>query len=556
MNPKYALGIDYGTLSARSVLVDMQTGAEKASFVYTYPNGVIDSKLPGTEISLDQGFALQDPNDYREALHYLLKHTWEAAEIPPEQIACIGVDFTACTVLPVDEQMMPLCCDPTCRNDPHSWVKLWKHHGASAQNARIEAVAQERGETFLSRYGNYTSSEYYLPKLLETYCKSPEVFNKTHQFVHAGDWVTYLMTGNMATSYCTAGFKSFWNPKDGYPSHAFLEALAPGFGKVLEKMNHTILPNCSPCGTLTVEMAEKSGLSAGIPVAVSIVDAHSALPAVGAKDSGSLLMSMGTSLCHILVNQNEFLVPGINGVVEGGVLPNLYGYEAGQAAVGDIFDWFVSNLAGSDLEEEAHRNNESIFSCITRRAQTLAPGESGLVALDWWNGNRSILNNFDLTGLILGMTLSTKPEEIYRALVEATAFGTKTILENFENNGMPVAQVYACGGLAMKSPLVMQIYADVLGREIKISNITQTTAYGAAMYGMVALGSELGGYDTMEDAIDHLIQPPRKSYHPIPDHQETYNRLFAIYHSLHNYFGQLHPEIMSTLRKISASQSQ
>lgn len=312
-------------------------------------------------------------------------------------------------------------------------------------------------------------------------------------------------------------------------------------------MTTDILPMGVPCGTLCPEMATKTGLIPGTPVAVSVIDAHAALPAVGIKGSGALLMSMGTSLCHIMVSEKEAMVPGISGVVEEGILPGLYGYEAGQSAVGDIFQWFVENFPGAALESEAKAAGVNLFDMITKNAASLAPGESGLIALDWWNGNRSLLGNSGLRGMILGLSLQTRPEEVYRCLVEATAFGARTILENFISHGVPVETIYACGGLPRKSPLVMQIYADVLGRDIHISNITQAAAYGAAMYAMVALGAERGGYDTVEDAVDHLICPSNQCYHPSPENHAVYDRLFAVYQTLHDYFGREHPEIMAAL---------
>ena len=547
----YALGIDFGTQSARSVLVDINTGEELEGILYQYLDGVIDRVLPGTDIPVGQEAALQNPADYRTALELLLRDTWKRAGVEPGAVRAIGVDFTSCTVLPVDEKMQPLCEDPAYRENPHSWVKLWKHHGAQAQADRIREVAEQRGEGFLKRYGNQSSSEWYLAKLLEVYEKAPQIYQKMRCFINASDWMNYLMTGEVATSYGAAGFHCFWSEKDGFPDTDFLEALAPGFGNALkEKFLAQVHPMCHAFGYLTEEMARKTGLTPGIPVASPVIDSHAALPAAGLKESGALLMSMGTSLCHIMVSKEEVLVPGICGVVSGGTYPGYYGYEAGQSAVGDIYEWFVTNLVDSKLQKEAEEAGESVFACLTCKALDLRVGESGLVALDWWNGNRCVLGSSQLSGLIMGMTLKTRPEEIYRALVEATAYGARTIIENFEKNGVPVEKVYACGGLSRKSELVMQVFADVLGREIYVSQRTQAAAYGAAMHAMVAMGSGKGGYDSIEDAVAHLVRPAKKCWKPIPEHHRVYNELFGIYTELHDLFGRENPQWMRKLKEL------
>lgn len=549
----YALGIDFGTQSARSVLVNIQTGEELEGILYQYPNGVIDRVLPGTEILAGQDAALQDPADYQAGLELLLSQTWKKANVAPEAVRAIGVDFTSCTVLPVDERMQPLCEDPAYREDPHSWVKLWKHHGAQEQADRIRAVAQQRGENFLQRYGNQSSSEWYLAKLLEVYEKAPQIYRKMRYFINASDWMNYLMTGKVATSYGAAGFHCFWSEKDGFPSQDFLEALAPGFGSALQdKFPTQVYPVCHAFGYLTEEMAQKTGLPVGIPVASPVIDSHAALPAAGLKESGALLMSMGTSLCHIMVSKEEVLVPGICGVVSGGTYPGYYGYEAGQSAVGDIYEWFIKTLVDEKLQKEAEKAGISVFDCLTRKALKLRVGESGLVALDWWNGNRCVLGSSQLSGVIVGMTLGTRPEEIYRALVEATAYGARTIIENFENNGVPVEKIYACGGLSRKSALVMQVFADVLGRNIYVAARTQAAAYGAAMHAMVALGEENGGYGTIEEVVTHLTPPVTKCWKPIRENHEKYNELFDIYTRLHDLFGKENPQWMRKLKELKA----
>lgn len=548
--PRYVMGIDFGTLSARSVLINLQTGQELSGILFSYPHGVLDRVLPGTDIPVGSDAALQHPEDYRNALEFLLEHTWKKAGIPPQSIVAIGTDFTSCTMLPVDENMQPLCTNPLWKENPHSWVKLWKHHGAQEQADRIRMLAEQWNLPFLHRYGGRPSSEWFFPKMLETYEKARPVYDATYRFVNAGDWVTYLMTGKLTASASIAGFHCFWSDKDGFPPQDYLEALSPGFGTVLrDKMTTLVTPICTPAGFLTEEMAQKTGLTPGIVVAPCVVDSHSALPSAGVKESGGLLLSMGTSLCQIMISRQEALLPGICGVVHGGTHPGYFGYEAGQAAVGDIYDWFVRTLINPQLQAEADAAGISVFDCLAQKAARLRPGESGLLALDWWNGNRSILSSTDVSGLIVGLNLNTRPEEIYRALVEATAFGTRTIVENFESHGATVSRIYACGGLANKSPLVMQIYADILGRDIYVSESKQAAACGCAIHAAVALGKDRGGFDTMEDAVTHLVSPPSKCWHPTPAHREIYNKLFGAYTALHDFFGRTHPELMKNLKQ-------
>ena len=296
-------------------------------------------------------------------------------------------------------------------------------------------------------------------------------------------------------------------------------------------------------------MAQFTGLKENIPVAVGIIDAHSAVPATTVTSPGKMVLIMGTSTCHMLLSKEQKLIPGIPGVVEDGILPGYFGYEAGQAAVGDIFDWFMSNCIPASYEREAKERGFNIYRLLEEKASKLKPGENGLIALDWWNGNRSILNNADLSGLLVGLTLNTKPEEIYRALIESTAFGTRIIIETFINNGLPIEELYACGGMPHKDKLLMQIYADVTDREIKIASSRQASALGAAMFGALAAGSEAGGYNSIEDAVEHMASLEKKTYLPIPENVKVYNQLFAEYKKLHDYFGQGSNQVMERLKR-------
>lgn len=552
MERKYAIGIDFGTLSARAILVDVQSGQEAATAIYGYQDAVIDQMLPYTDVQLPDDYALQNPSDYKDAVSALLRDLRESAGVPAEDIISIGIDFTACTVLPVDRSMQPLCFREEFRGNPHSWAKLWKHHGAQKEADEINRVARERGESFIRRYGNTSSSEWFFAKLMEIGHKAPEIYQATYKFVEAGDWVVWLLTGKLTTSTCMAGYKAFWSPEEGYPSREFFAAVDPKLKDIVDKAVQDVYTVGTRAGGLTEEMARITGLRAGTSVAVSMIDAHAAGPAVGVLQDDSMVLAMGTSLCHILVNRKEVLLDGIGGVVRDGVVPGYYGYEAGQAAVGDIYNWFISNLASADCFEQSAEDNISPLAVMDARAARLRPGESGLLALDWWNGNRSMLNNANLSGLITGLTLATREEEIYRAIIEATAFGTRAIVEAMEQNGVHIGKIFACGGLSRKSELVMQVFSDVLGREITVTGLSQGTAYGAAMYGMVAAGAAAGGFDTMDQAMRALAKPPLKSYRPDMQAHQVYSRIFEWYLRVQQFFGVENRDIMQGLKEIKA----
>lgn len=548
---KYSIGIDFGTLSARAVLVDIATGKEVSVSVYGYQDAVIDRMLPGSEHELPPDFALQNPRDYEDALESLLKDIWKKAHVDPENIVGIGVDFTACTMLPLDEQFVPLCYRPEFSENPHSWVKLWKHHGAQRETDQINYTAQYLSKNFIREYGGKTSSEWMFAKIMETLKNAPEVYSAAAYFAEAADWIVYLMVGKLVRSSCMAGYKSFWSKGSGFPDRDFFRALDPRMENVIEeKMKGEVCPPFSRAGFLSEEMAGKTGLKAGTSVSVGSIDAHISYPAAGIRESGALLMIMGTSLCHILVSDKHVVIDGISGVVEDGVLPGLYGYEAGQAAVGDIYDWFVSNMVPSEYIREVQEKNVNIYDYIEERAEKIKPGSSGLIALDWWNGNRSLLVDSDLSGMLLGMTLTTTPEEIYRAIVEATAYGTKMIVEEFKRKGLEINKIYACGGLARKSPVVMQIFSDVLGMEIHIACIEQVSGFGAAMSGAVAAGKENGGYDSIQEAVEHMTQPTGLCKRPIAENTMIYARLYEEYVKLHDYFGKNGNDVMKILKKI------
>ena len=547
---KYVVGVDYGTLSARALVVETGTGREVGTAVMDYPHGVMDERLPdGTPLPPD--WALQHPQDYLDCLRFVIPEAMKQARVSADDVIGVGIDFTTCTLLPVDAAGTPLCMLPGMAGEKHAYVKLWKHHAAQSQANRITELAAARGEAFLQRYGGKISSEWLFPKVWQVLEEAPDIYEKTDHFVEAGDWLVYEMTGIDVRSSCFAGYKSLWHKKDGYPSEEFFKSLDPRLEHVVrDKLKTPVQSICTRAGVMNDQGAALTGLNAGTAVAVATADAHVALPPAGITTAGKMLMIMGTSTCHIMLSDTEKSVPGICGVVEDGVLPGLNAYEAGQCCVGDHFNWFVENCAPASYAAEAEARGIDLHRLLTEKAEKLRPGESGLLALDWWNGNRSVLVDADLTGLILGMTLTTQPEEIYRALIEATAFGTRLIIENFESHGVPPNGLYACGGIAQKNAFLMQLYADVIGRDIFVARSAQNSALGSAMMGAVAAGRENGGYDSIDDAARDMGGVQEKVYHPDPANKNAYDRLYAEYVLLHDEFGRGANDVMKRLKLI------
>jgi L-ribulokinase len=550
-NKRFTIGIDYGTGSGRAVLVDIHTGREEAVHVTAYRHGVIDEVLPSSGAKLKPDWALQHPQDYLEVLYNSVPAVIRESGIDPAQVIGLGIDFTACTMLPVDSSLQPLCLKNEWKERPHAWVKLWKHHAAQEEATAINRLAEARGEPWLKRYGGKLSSEWMLAKSLQLLKEDPEIYEQADLFLEAADWIVARMTGQVRRNSCTAGYKSVWHKTDGYPSKEFLAALHPGLAKLYSsKLRGDVYPLGSRAGGLLPQMAEAMNLCPGIAVAVGNIDAHAAVPAVGVVSPGKMVMVMGTSTCHMLLAEEEREVEGICGVVEDGIVPGLFGYEAGQSAVGDIFAWFVVESVPAYIQDEARQRGVSIHQLLEEKASALKPGESGLLALDWHNGNRSTLMDANLTGMMLGMTLGTKPEEMYRALLEATAYGTRTIVEAFRLGGLQVNELYACGGLPKRNKLLMQIYADVTNMEIRLSDTDLTPAIGAAMFAAVVAGGEAGGYDSIPEAAAHMARLREETVRPIPAHVAIYERLYQEYKRLHDLFGKDADSVMKRVRRM------
>ncbi len=539
----YTIGIDFGTLSGRAVLVDVATGAEMASAALDYPHGVMDTALPDG-IPLGKDWALQHPQDYLDVLAHTIPAVLRKAGVSAGEVVGVGVDCTANSVLPVRADGMPLCFLPQYRSVPHAYVKLWKHHAAQGQARRMTELARQRGERWLARYGGKVSSEWMHPKLLQILEEAPEVYAAADHFVEITDWIVWQLTGQLHRSACARGYKALWHRREGWPAADYFAALDPRFVSVCEeKLGGPALPQGARAGGLCPAAAALTGLRTGTAVAVGNVDAHACVPAVGITGPGKLLAILGTSTCHMLMGTAELPVPGICGVVEDGILPGLYGYEAGQSCVGDLFAWYIDRCLPASYRDEAAGGDLHAF--LRERAQRLVPGESGLLALDWFNGNRSILVDPELSGLLLGMNLQTRPEEIYRALIEATAYGTRKIVETFEVCGLPVEEVCAAGGIAGKDPMTMQIYADVLNRPIRIAGSANGPALGAAIFAAVAAG----GYGSVSAAAAVMGKCRDTVYRPDPAHVAVYDRLYAEYALLHDYFGGIN-DVMKRLRDI------
>ncbi|OLT10287.1 ribulokinase [Kocuria sp. CNJ-770] len=543
--PTYVVGVDYGTLSGRAVVVRVHDGAELGSAVHEYRHGVMDTVLAATGAPLPPEWALQVPADYVEVLRQAVPAAVRAAGVDPAAVVGIGTDFTACTMVPVVADGTPLNELPGLADRPHAYVKLWRHHAAQPQADRINELAARRGERWLPRYGGLISSEWEFAKGLQLLEEDPELYQRMDHWVEAADWIVWQLTGNYVRNACSAGYKGIL--QDGqYPGREFLAALNPDFaGFAEEKVDHPVGALGAAAGTLSAEAAAWTGLPAGIAVAVGNVDAHVCAPAARATDPGQMVAIMGTSTCHVMSSATLREVPGMCGVVDGGIIDGLYGYEAGQSGVGDIFGWFTAHFVPGTLREEAAARGLSVHELLTEQASREPVGAHGLVALDWQSGNRSVLVDHELSGLLVGLTLATRPHEVYRALLEATAFGTRTIVETFAASGIPVTEFVAAGGL-IKNAFLMQIYADVLGMPISVIGSDQGPALGSAIHAAVAAGA----YPDVRTAAGAMGRLEHGAYTPDPARTEAYSALYAEYTALHDHFGRGGNDVMRRLKAL------
>lgn len=527
MSATLSLGLDFGTESVRALLVNLH-GEEVGCAVARYAHGQIVDTLPDSDTKLPPHYALQHPRDWIDSAAKATRAALRNAKATGKDVLGIGVDFTSCTMLPTLRDGTPLCLVGKFADQPLAWPKLWKHHGAQAQTDRINAVARERNEKFLARYGGIIGLEWFFPKMLETLEHAPHVFEAADVWVEAGDWFVWQLVGgdvaSLPRSTCQAGYKGQWSDGDGYPSEEFLTAVHPKFGRVVaDQMPGRLLSPGTAAGVLQRDIAKKLGLVEGIPVSAAIIDAHAGVPGAGASEPGTLVMVMGTSSCHMLNSEHERFVPGVAGIVQGGILPGFYGYETGQAAVGDAFDW-LRRLTG-------HRD----LTKLSQQAAALPPGADDVRCLDWLNGCRTPLMNGSLSGAFTGLTLRHTPAHLYRALLEASAFGVLWIVELLREHGVPVTKFVATGGLPHHNPLVVEVYADVLGAPVEVHPCKHGPALGSAILGALAAGA----FSTPGEAIRAMASV--KSPHvvqPNGHHRTAYDRHYRHYRELADQFSK------------------
>jgi L-ribulokinase len=543
---KFAIGFDFGTESVRAVIVSVHDGSFAAQAIRSYTHGVIDEVLPGSGVRIGADYALQHPLDWIDNAADACRAAIAEAGITPDQVIGIGVDFTSCTMLPTLCDGTPLCMLERFASVPLAWPKLWKHHGAKVETDRINDIARQRNEPWLARYGGSIGLEWFFPKVLETLNHAPNVYAAADVWLEAGDWFVWQLTAGpfphcqvdqLARSTCQAGYKAMWNAQDGFPSRDFFAAVHPQLGDVVQqKMPGRLLGPGHAAGTFTAGSAERFGLNPGIPVSAAIIDAHAGLPGAGVADEATMVLVMGTSSCHMLNSSREMLAPGIAGVVRDGIIPGYFGYETGQASVGDAFNWIVRTVRLS-------------HDVLTADAQRLPPGSGGVLAIDWLNGCRTPLMDGRLSGAFLGLTLGTSPAQLYRALLEASAFGTRWIVDTLRDAGVRVERFVASGGLPHKSPLLMQIYVDVLGAPITIATAAQPVALGAAILGAVAAGAPAGGHATVAEAVRAMavLGSEAITYSPVPTATTAYDTLYTHYRRLTTPDGPL-AQVMRSLR--------
>lgn len=532
------MGIDCGTQSARAVIVRVKDGSIVSDFAMAYPHGILSETLPDGTI-LPKGFVLCLAEDYLEVLPVIVKGVLKKAGIPAERLIGIGVDATSCTVVPCTKDGTPLALLPGYRQNPHAYIKLWKHHDVKKQAEEIERVAARRGERFLAYYGGSVSCEWMLPKVLQIYEEDRELFDRTTHYVDLCDWLTWRLTGRLTRSVNSAGFKGLWSARDGDISREFLDELYEGFGEAYHRkvLSGPVLLSGALCGYLSRTGADWLGLPAGLAVSAGMMDGHACVVSMGMKHAGEMALIVGTSNAIPILGDRLSAIKGFCGVVRDGIIPGFYGYTAGQIATGDMLDWYINNMASAQYHEEAKRQGISLHALLSKKAEKSRPEKNSLTILDWWNGNRSILCDQQLTGTIWGLTLSTRPEEIYCAMLQGIACGTRIIMEQGRECGIDIRKVFACGGIPRKDPFFMQQYANILNISVYAANETNSSAHGSAVCAAAAAGKAAGGYGSLIEAMEQMRMKDLIEYRPQQAYREDYEAIYRRYCRLHWILG-------------------
>lgn len=532
----YSIGIDYGTASGRVILVNTSDGKIVSSYEETYQHGTIAEELGGE--TLPHNYFLQHAGDYHHVLENGVKHVLEESQVNKDEVVGIGVDFTSCTVVFLDENFKPLHMNEDLANHPHAYVKLWKHHGAQDEATQMVEANEKANQNWLDYYGHSVNSEWMIPKILEVKHKAPELLERAHYIMEAGDYMTSLLVNQNIRSNCGIGFKGFYDEVNGF-NYDFFETVDPELPQIVkDKCEAPVIQIGDSAGSLSEYYQNLWGLSSNVQISPYMIDAHSSVLGAGAIEKGEFTPVIGTSTCHLMLDPKQEPIPSITGSVKDAIIPGLYAYEAGQAAVGDLFS-YSERMAPQHIIEEAAKQDKSVLEYLETLASQIPVEDQHVVVLDWHNGNRSILSDSHLTGSVFGLTLQTPFEMVHRAYLESTAFGTKMIMQQFEDNDIPVHTVYASGGIPKKSRLLVDIYANVLNKKVVVLESSNATALGAAM-----LGANVGGaYDTLRETVQHMKQPVYYEKQPDPEKVKHYEKLFDKYQKLHDLLGREHPEL-------------
>ncbi|MDO5134465.1 MAG: ribulokinase [Eubacteriales bacterium] len=546
----YTIGLDFGTLSGRGILVRCRDGKIMASAIKKYAHGVMDEFLPDKKTPLPDAWCLEHPQDYLDVLDEVIPTLIKESEVPAENIIGIGIDFTSCTMLPVDKNGVPLCFQEKYASRRNAYVKLWKHHGAQKQADKVNSILDGLGISGLPRFGGKVSPELLIPKIMEILEEDPEIYECADEILEAGDWLSRVLTGSHKRSCSMAGYKAWWSAPEGYVEKDLLEKFDSRLKNLEAKMPGEVCSIGGVVGRLDQACARRFGLKSGIAVAPAVIDSHAGVPGSGITDITQVMMVLGTSSVMVGFSKTPYSGDGICGGVKDAIIPGYYAFESGLASVGDLFGWFTEQFISRQYEQEAEEKSLNLHSLLCLKAKELYPGQSGLLALDWWNGNKTPYVDGNLTGQIMGMTLNTKPEEVYRALIEATAFGTKKIIETYEKEGVHIEEIIASGGISNKNELLMQIYADVLGKNIAVVNDHQTAALGSAIYAALSAGKKAGGFDTYREAVAHMGSQKSKLYKPDQKRIQTYQNLYQLYRRLSKIMGAEYRDLVYDLRKM------